>query len=127
MAANSAMRSTFAAGFPLFAGAMYNTLGTVGATALLAGLTTIMAPLPYVSKYPFSRDFVCLINLVLDLSFTNTAPVYELGHNLRLHEFLNVLRLKWTRNVLFTFSFRIDLLCNFERIYEIPYIQFSLS
>lgn len=46
MAANSAMRSSFAAGFPLFAPAMYAKLGTVGATALLAGLTTLMAPLP---------------------------------------------------------------------------------
>lgn len=51
MASNSSMRSMFAAVFPLFAGAMYNRLGTVGATALLAGLTTIMAPLPYVAHY----------------------------------------------------------------------------
>ncbi|KAL7282085.1 hypothetical protein ACG7TL_003554 [Trametes sanguinea] len=50
MAANSAMRSTFAAVFPLFAGAMYHRLGTVGATALLAGLTTLMAPLPEGAK-----------------------------------------------------------------------------
>ncbi|VDC02929.1 unnamed protein product [Peniophora sp. CBMAI 1063] len=48
MASNSAMRCCFAAGFPLFAGPMYDTLGTVGATALLAGLTTLMAPLPFV-------------------------------------------------------------------------------
>ncbi|KZP20629.1 MFS general substrate transporter [Athelia psychrophila] len=48
MAANSALRSTFAAAFPLFAGAMYARLGTVGATALLAGLTAVMAPLPFV-------------------------------------------------------------------------------
>ncbi|KAI0032578.1 MFS general substrate transporter [Vararia minispora EC-137] len=48
MAGNSAMRSSFAAGFPLFAGAMYNRLGTVGATALLAGLTAVMAPLPFI-------------------------------------------------------------------------------
>ncbi|KAJ6625787.1 major facilitator superfamily domain-containing protein [Mycena sp. CBHHK59/15] len=48
MAANSALRSVFAAAFPLFAGAMYDRLGTVGATALLAGLTTIMAPLPFI-------------------------------------------------------------------------------
>ncbi|KAJ7467084.1 major facilitator superfamily domain-containing protein [Mycena latifolia] len=48
MASNSAMRSAFAAAFPLFAGAMYNRLGTVGATALLAGLTTLMAPLPFI-------------------------------------------------------------------------------
>ena len=46
MAANSALRSTFAAVFPLFAGQMYDALGTVGATALLAGLMTVMAPLP---------------------------------------------------------------------------------
>ncbi|GLB45677.1 putative MFS general substrate transporter [Lyophyllum shimeji] len=48
MAANSALRSLFAAVFPLFAGAMYARLGTVGATALLAGLTTLMAPLPFI-------------------------------------------------------------------------------
>lgn len=48
MASNSALRSAFAAGFPLFAGQMYNRLGTVGATALLAGLCTLMAPLPWV-------------------------------------------------------------------------------
>ncbi|KAF4588404.1 hypothetical protein EYR40_009954 [Pleurotus pulmonarius] len=48
MASNSALRSIFAAVFPLFAGAMYSKLGTVGATALLAGLTTIMAPLPFI-------------------------------------------------------------------------------
>jgi len=47
MAANSAIRSTFAAAFPLFAGAMYARLGTVGATALLAGLATLCAPLPF--------------------------------------------------------------------------------
>ncbi|KAJ7734792.1 major facilitator superfamily domain-containing protein [Mycena maculata] len=48
MASNSVMRLASAAAFPLFAGAMYNKLGTVGATALLAGLTTIMAPLPFI-------------------------------------------------------------------------------
>ncbi|KAH9890572.1 MFS general substrate transporter [Cubamyces lactineus] len=48
MAANSAMRGSWAAAFPLFAGAMYHRLGTVGATALLAGLTAVMAPLPFI-------------------------------------------------------------------------------
>lgn len=51
MAGNSALRSAFAAGFPLFATQMYARLGTVGATALLAGLTTLMAPLPSVADY----------------------------------------------------------------------------
>lgn len=46
MAANSFMRTSFAAAFPLFAPAMYHRLSTVGATALLAGLCAIMAPLP---------------------------------------------------------------------------------
>ncbi|KAK7054503.1 hypothetical protein VNI00_003701 [Paramarasmius palmivorus] len=46
MASNSAMRSTFAAVFPLFAKQMYDALGTVGATALLAGVMTVLAPLP---------------------------------------------------------------------------------
>ncbi|KAI0795971.1 MFS general substrate transporter [Abortiporus biennis] len=48
MASNSFVRLTFAAAFPLFAGQMYHGLGTVGATALLAGLTTIATPLPFV-------------------------------------------------------------------------------
>ena len=46
MASNSAMRSSFAAAFPLFASQMYRALGTVGATLLLAGLAAVMAPLP---------------------------------------------------------------------------------
>ncbi|KIY46149.1 MFS general substrate transporter [Fistulina hepatica ATCC 64428] len=50
MAANSAMRSAFAAAFPLFAQAMYDKLGTVGATALLAGLTAVMTPMPFVFR-----------------------------------------------------------------------------
>ncbi|EPQ55542.1 MFS general substrate transporter [Gloeophyllum trabeum ATCC 11539] len=48
MASNSFLRSAFAAVFPLFATPMYNRLGTVGATALLAGLTALMAPLPFI-------------------------------------------------------------------------------
>jgi len=48
---NTTMRTTFAAAFPLFARQMYDTLGTVGATVLLAGLTTAMAPLPFVLDY----------------------------------------------------------------------------
>ncbi|KZP29647.1 MFS general substrate transporter [Athelia psychrophila] len=48
MASNSALRFTFAAAFPLFAGSMYDKLGTVGATGLLAGITAIMAPLPFI-------------------------------------------------------------------------------
>ncbi|KAI0277126.1 MFS general substrate transporter [Russula aff. rugulosa BPL654] len=48
LACNTAMRTSFAAAFPLFAGQMYRALGTIGATLLLAGLTTVTAPLPFV-------------------------------------------------------------------------------
>jgi hypothetical protein len=48
LACNTTMRTSFAAAFPLFAGQMYRALGSVGATLLLAGLTTAMAPLPCV-------------------------------------------------------------------------------
>lgn len=48
LASNVVMRATFAAAFPLFAGAMYGRLGSVGATALLGGLCTVMAPLPFI-------------------------------------------------------------------------------
>ena len=77
MASNSAMRSTFAAAFPLFAGPMYARLGAPGAMALLAGLTTLMTPLPFVSQ--FSPPFVttelpaaasCSPKLVLDCELT---------------------------------------------------------
>ncbi len=46
LASNAFMRSGFAAAFPLFAGQMYARMGTVGATAFLAGLMTVAAPLP---------------------------------------------------------------------------------
>ena len=48
LASNSFFRSCFGSVFPLFTSAMYNTLGTVGATALVAGLATLFAPLPLV-------------------------------------------------------------------------------
>ncbi|KAF8707047.1 hypothetical protein AX14_013060 [Amanita brunnescens Koide BX004] len=48
LALNSTMRLTFAAVFPLFAHPMYVRLGAVGATALLAGLATLMTPLPFI-------------------------------------------------------------------------------
>ncbi|KAI0344703.1 MFS transporter [Trametopsis cervina] len=48
MAANTFVRTASAAAFPLFAGQMYDRLGTVGATALLAGLMTLFAPLPFI-------------------------------------------------------------------------------
>ena len=46
LASNSFVRSCFGSVFPLFTSAMYDKLGTVGATALVAGLATLFAPLP---------------------------------------------------------------------------------
>jgi hypothetical protein len=48
LAANSFTRSMFAASFPLFGNAMYNNLGYQWATFLLAMLTLLMAPFPYI-------------------------------------------------------------------------------
>ncbi|KAJ3488936.1 hypothetical protein NLI96_g2480 [Meripilus lineatus] len=56
MSGSAILRSCFAAGFPMFANSMYDRLGTVGATALLAGLTTVMAPLPFI----FQKYGACL-------------------------------------------------------------------
>jgi hypothetical protein len=47
MASNSFVRSAFAAGFPLFGTQMYDRLGVVGASALLAGLLALAAPFPF--------------------------------------------------------------------------------
>ncbi|PYH40716.1 MFS transporter [Aspergillus saccharolyticus JOP 1030-1] len=48
LGANSFTRSTFAAAFPLFGYPMYRTLGNPWATSLLAFLSLVMAPFPYV-------------------------------------------------------------------------------
>ena len=48
LSANSFARSSFAAAFPLFGVQMYETLGYHWATTLLACLTLVMAPFPYV-------------------------------------------------------------------------------
>jgi multidrug resistance protein len=47
LSANSFARSVFAASFPLFGVQMYNTLNFHWATTLLAFLTLLMAPFPY--------------------------------------------------------------------------------
>ncbi|MCJ1327335.1 hypothetical protein MMC10_004004 [Thelotrema lepadinum] len=48
LGANSFVRSTFAAAFPLFGVAMFDKLGYNWATSLLAFLSLIMAPFPYI-------------------------------------------------------------------------------
>lgn len=48
LSANSFARSSFAGAFPLFGRQMYNTLNIHWATTLLACLTLVMAPFPYV-------------------------------------------------------------------------------
>lgn len=48
LAANSFLRSTAAAAFPLFTIQMYNKLGFQWASSLLAFLTLAMAPFPYI-------------------------------------------------------------------------------
>lgn len=48
MSGNAFVRATFAGAFPLFATQMYEGMGTIGATCLLAGVMTVAAPLPFV-------------------------------------------------------------------------------
>jgi hypothetical protein len=74
LACNATMRTAFAAAFPLFAGQMYRALGTVGATMLLTGLTTVMAPLPYV--HPF-----------IDHLLRSSASPPTTTHNTCIHHF----------------------------------------
>lgn len=45
---NTVVRSTFGAGFPLFAGQMYRKLGTGGASSLLGGLAILFIPAPVI-------------------------------------------------------------------------------
>lgn len=45
---NVLMRSLFSSLFLLFTPSLYRALGTVGATALLAGLNVLMLPVPFV-------------------------------------------------------------------------------
>lgn len=51
LAANSFMRSSFAAGFPLFGDVMYNGLGFQWASCLLAFITVPMAPVMWLFYY----------------------------------------------------------------------------
>ncbi|PKS05201.1 hypothetical protein jhhlp_008569 [Lomentospora prolificans] len=48
LAANQFMRCVFAAVFPLFGNQMYNTLGYQWAGPILAFLTVVMLPFPYI-------------------------------------------------------------------------------
>ncbi|RSH91579.1 hypothetical protein EHS25_009878 [Saitozyma podzolica] len=48
MAGNTLLRCVWAAGFPLFANPLYQALGPEGATGLLAGLTALLAPIPFI-------------------------------------------------------------------------------
>ena len=48
LAGNDLMRSAFGAGFPLFAGAMYNNLGVEWASSTLAFLSIAFIPIPFV-------------------------------------------------------------------------------
>jgi hypothetical protein len=47
-AGNDFMRSSFGAGFPLFAAAMYNKLGVGWASSLLGFLSILFIPIPFV-------------------------------------------------------------------------------
>jgi DHA1 family multidrug resistance protein-like MFS transporter len=59
LAGNDLFRSSFGAGFPLFASAMYNRLGVGWASSLLAFLSVAFIPIPFVL---FKVSAVCSDN-----------------------------------------------------------------
>lgn len=71
------MRTCFGAAFPLFANQMYSRMGTVGATAFLAGLMTLMAPLPCVSL------MTSLLSMLLMFSGVYRFVFAKIGGRLR--------------------------------------------
>ena len=89
MASNSALRSLFAAVFPLFAPAIYNRLGTVGATALLAGLTTLMAPLPW-DKVSSFRVQCGSLSYLVGLYSSSTESEFDNVPSLLLRKLLEI-------------------------------------
>ena len=63
LAGNDFMRSSFGAGFPLFATAMYNNLGVGWASSTLGFLSIAFIPIPFVLYK------VSLSGFLLDLSY----------------------------------------------------------
>lgn len=55
LAGNDLFRSSFGAGFPLFARQMYTKLGIGGASSLLGGLSVLFIPIPFV-LYRYGRQ-----------------------------------------------------------------------
>lgn len=60
LAGNDLFRSSFGAGFPLFAGAMYDNLGIDWASSLLGFLSIAFIPIPFV-LYKVSQDLYTLL------------------------------------------------------------------
>lgn len=79
------MRSAFAAAFPLISSPMYNRLGTVGATAFLAGLSLLMTPLPCVLLHFVPRAGL-FTDAPVDFCFITTDPVSAVTHALLWHD-----------------------------------------
>ncbi|GAA5901619.1 hypothetical protein JCM6882_006025 [Rhodosporidiobolus microsporus] len=50
LAINTVVRSAFGAGFPLFAGQMYDRLSIQGASSLLGGIAILFVPVPFLLK-----------------------------------------------------------------------------
>lgn len=64
LAGNDLMRSSFGAGFPLFATAMYNKLGVAWATSLLGFLAIAFLPIPFV-LYKVSSAIIFVFSMLI--------------------------------------------------------------
>lgn len=84
LAGNDFMRSSFGAGFPLFATAMYKNLGVEWASSTLAFLSVAFIPIPFV-LYKV-RDRHCLSFVLVSETDVFHSTVSNYGRGARLRE-----------------------------------------
>ena len=85
-AANTALRSLAAAGFPPFAAQMYHKLGVNWASTLLGFLAAAMIPVP-ILLYIFGKKIRAMSKLAPNLWFMNSA----LGYRLRSEQYICII------------------------------------
>lgn len=110
MGANSVMRSTFAAAFPLFAEQMAHGMGTVGAAAFLAGINVLIvsSDLISVACYNFNR---CHFRSYL----LNTALGYVRKVNLHCSRMVFAVILHATQNLYHHVARQVQGMSNVKR------------
>lgn len=73
LAGNDFMRSSFGAGFPLFATAMYNKLGVAWASSTLAFISVAFIPIPFVLIKVSACGFLYFVPIATMLTVANST------------------------------------------------------